>query len=63
VPGERERRAIGKALTRYASLATQTIAQIFQATPTSRVPTPFRPTEPTFDSAARSVLEALGIAL
>ena len=63
LPGERERHAIAKALTRYAPLATQTIAQIFQPTPTSGVAAPFRPTDPTFDSAARSVLEALGTAL
>jgi hypothetical protein len=63
VEDERERRNAGKALTEYAALATDEIGRIFQRATLGRAPVPFRPTDSSFDDAARTVLEALGAAL
>jgi uncharacterized repeat protein (TIGR01451 family) len=56
---ERERREVQALLKEYAAQATDEIGRIFQGPKLSREPVPFRPTDPSFDAAARGVLTAL----
>jgi len=56
---ERERRQVRTLLTEYAALASEEIGRIFEPGKLGRAPVPFRPTDPSFDEAARRVLAAL----
>jgi hypothetical protein len=56
---ERERREARNLLTEYAALASEEVGRIFELGKPGRAPVPFRPTDPSFDDAARRVLAAL----
>ncbi len=52
-------RRVRQALTAYAALATAEISRIFLRARLSGQPELFKPTDPTFDDAARTVIETL----
>jgi hypothetical protein len=56
---ERERREARTLLTEYAAQASEEIGRIFELGKPGRAPVPFRPTDPSFDEAARRVLAVL----
>jgi hypothetical protein len=56
---ERERREARNLLTEYAALASEEIGRIFELGKLGRAPVPFRPTDQSFDEAARRVLAVL----